>query len=176
GDLSMLMVAVSRLRVLHPDAAISVITNAPEIVQRHCPAVATVPVRGRRLLLEDRLLGRFGNRLPATLDRMWSPREAALRLRQPEMFARVLQLKQRVGRVDAEDTTAFLAAIKRADLVLVSGAGIFTDAFRDNVLGILATLELAVRRGIPTAIVGHGFGPIEDQDLLRRVADVLPHA
>jgi colanic acid/amylovoran biosynthesis protein len=175
GDLSMLIVAVSRLHALHPHAAIRVITNAPEIVRRHCPDVTTVPVRGRRLLLEDRLLGRLGSRLPATLDRMWSRREAALRLRQPDIFARVLQLKQRAGRVDAADTTAFLAAIKDADLVVVSGAGIFTDAFRENVLGILATLELALRRGIPTAIVGHGFGPIEDRDLFRRVAEIIPH-
>ncbi len=64
GDLAMLTVAVSRLRKLWPRAAINVITNAPDLVARHCGVVDTVPVRGRRLLLEDRLLGPLQHRLP----------------------------------------------------------------------------------------------------------------
>jgi len=174
GDLSMLQVAVARLRALHPKASIDIITNAPEIVRRHCSDISTVPAHGRRLLLEDRLLGRMGDHLPVNVARRWSAREASLRIRRPELFEAALRFKQRLGRVDATGSSEFLAAIKRADLVVVSGAGIFTDAFRDNVVGILATLDLAIRRNVPTAILGHGFGPIDDPSLRARAAAILP--
>ena len=52
GDLAMLIVAVSRLRELWPDASIRIITNAPDRISKHCGDVGTVPVRGRVLLLQ----------------------------------------------------------------------------------------------------------------------------
>ena len=73
-----------------------------------------------------------------------------------------LGLKAALGGRSAADATAFLDAIDRADLVVVNGAGVITDAFRENALGILTTLDLATRRGIPTALLGQGLGPIED--------------
>ena len=69
-------------------------------------------------------------------------------------------MKAALGGRSAADANAFLDAIDRADLVVVNGAGIITDAFRDNALGILTTLDLATRRGIPTALLGQGLGPI----------------
>ena len=173
GDLAMLMVAVSRLRELWPAANINVITNAPHLMARHCGAVDTVPVRGRRLLLEDRLLGRIHRQLPHRLTQTWSTLEQELRLRQPGLFKTSIGLKAALFGRDARDVCTFLDAIGQADLVVVNGAGIIADAFRDHALGILTTLELANRRGVPTALFGQGLGPIEDGELRRRASKTL---
>ena len=173
GDLAMLTVAVSRLRELWPAANINVITNAPHLIARHCGAVDTVPVRGRRLLLEDRLLGRIHRRLPHRLTQTWSTLEQELRLRRPGLFKTSIGLKAALCGRDARDVCTFLDAIGQADLVVVNGAGIIADAFRDHALGILTTLELANRRGVPTALFGQGLGPIEDGELRRRASKTL---
>jgi colanic acid/amylovoran biosynthesis protein len=173
GDLAMLTVAVSRLRELWPSAAIAVVTNAPALVARHCGVVGTVPVRGRRLLLEERLLGPVSRRLPGAVASRCASFERELLLRRPRVVAASVKLKAVFTGRDVRDVDAFLDAIDAADLVVVNGAGIITDAFRDQALGILTTLELAQRRGTPTALVGQGLGPIHDLELRERAARTL---
>jgi len=174
GDLAMLTVAVSRLRELWPAASIEVITNAPELVARHCGDVKAVPVRGRRLLLEEQLLGPARQLLPRSVRRRVERAQHRLRLEWPRLFARSLLLKQKLNGRRADDVLRFLDAVDGADMVLVNGAGILTDAFEENALGILATLDLAQRRGTPTALFGQGLGPIEGEELRARAAAVLP--
>jgi colanic acid/amylovoran biosynthesis protein len=174
GDLAMLIVAVSRLRELWPDASIRIITNAPDRITRHCGDVQTVPVRGRQQLLEERLLGRVRRWLPAGPASSLEHLEEQLVLRRPRLYLSSLRLKSVIHGRSVADTASFLQAIDDADLVVVNGAGIMTDAFRESALGILATLELAIRRDKPTAIFGQGFGPITDATLWQRAAEVLP--
>jgi len=174
GDLSMLTVAVSRLRELWPAASIEVITNAPALVARHCGDVKGVPVRGRRLWLDDQLLGPLRKLLPRAVGHRLDRAQDRLRFRWPRLFARSLLLKQTVTRRPADDALRFLNAVEGADLVVVNGAGILTDAFKENALGILSTLDLAQRREKPTALFGQGLGPIEDAELWARAAAVLP--
>jgi polysaccharide pyruvyl transferase WcaK-like protein len=178
GDLAMLTVAVSRLRELWPSASIRVITNAPDLIARHCGRygdVTTVPVAGRRMLLGESLLGRVAKRLPESVGTRWQAVEDEWRMTAPQLFATSLKVKARVRGTDSSDADAFLRAIHEAALVVVNGAGILTDAFRDNALGILATLDLAIHHKIPTAMFGQGIGPIEGAELRQRAADVLPH-
>jgi polysaccharide pyruvyl transferase WcaK-like protein len=177
GDLAMLTVAVSRLRELWPSASIKVITNAPHLIARHCGRygdVTTVPVAGRRMLLGESLLGRMAKQLPGSVATRWQDVEDEWRMTAPHLFATSLKVKARVRGTDSSDVDAFLRAIKEADLVVVNGAGILTDAFRDHALGILATLDLAIHHKIPTAMFGQGLGPFEDADLRQRAAEVLP--
>jgi colanic acid/amylovoran biosynthesis protein len=68
----------------------------------------------------------------------------------------------------------YLAAVRAADLVLVSGGGFLNDVFRRHALIVLDTLELAIESGAVTALVGQGLGPIADRHLRRRIAEVLP--
>jgi colanic acid/amylovoran biosynthesis protein len=178
GDLAMLTVAVSRLRELWPSASIRVITNAPDLIARHCGVygdVTTVPVAGRRMLLGESLLGRVEKRLPESVATRWQAVEDDWRMTAPQLFATSLKVKARLRGTDSSDADAFLRAIHEASLVVVNGAGILTDAFRDNALGILATLDLAIHHKIPTAMFGQGIGPIEGAELRQRAADVLPH-
>jgi polysaccharide pyruvyl transferase WcaK-like protein len=180
GDLAMLTVAISRLRQLWPAARIRVITDAPAVVKRQCGksgAVETVPVRGRRLLLNEGLLGRMAHHLPERAAVRWRTAEEELRVRLPGLFGRSLKWKAtlRGGRDAVGDADAFLTAVQHANLVVVNGAGVLTDAFKENALGILATLDLAIHRRIPTAMFGQGLGPIVDRDLRRRAEAVLPN-
>jgi polysaccharide pyruvyl transferase WcaK-like protein len=181
GDLAMLTVAISRLRQLWPAARIRVITDAPAVVKRQCGkrgAVETVPVRGRRLLLNEGLLGRMAHHLPERAAVRWRTAEEELRLRLPGLFGRSLKWKAtlRGDRGNAAgDADAFLTAVQEANLVVVNGAGVLTDAFKENALGILATLDLAIHRQVPTAMFGQGFGPMVDRDLRRRAEAVLPN-
>jgi colanic acid/amylovoran biosynthesis protein len=170
----MLTVAVSRLRELWPKAEIAVLTNAADRIARQCGAVKTVPVRGRRLLLEHRALGPARRWLPDGIAEPWDRLERQLLLRQPRLVGASLAFKAALGGRSAADANVFLDAIDRADLVVVNGAGVITDAFRENALGILTTLDLATRRGIPTALLGQGLGPIDDPVLWQRAAEVLP--
>ena len=174
GDLAMLTVAVSRLRELWPSASIQVITNAPERIARHCGAVATIPVRGRRLLLQNRLLGPAHRWLPPGIAETWDRFERRLVFRRPRIVSASLAMKAAIRGHSASDAAVFLDAVNRADLVVVNGAGIITDAFLEGALGVLATLDLAARRGIPTALLGHGLGPIADPTLRKRAGEVLP--
>jgi polysaccharide pyruvyl transferase WcaK-like protein len=174
GDLAMLTVAVSRLRQLWPAASIQVITSAPQIVAAHCGDVAAVPLSGRRLVLHDRLFGRVDKLLPAGIAARWGRVERRLRLRNPALVELSLRLKHSLTGQGFREATAFLSAIDHADLCVVSGAGVLTDAFPENALGVLATLEMAVQRGIPTAMFGQGLGPILGAELRSRAAEVLP--
>jgi polysaccharide pyruvyl transferase WcaK-like protein len=174
GDMAMLTVATSRLRRLWPAASIHVITSAPQIVALHCGDVVPVPLSGRRLVLRHRLLGRIEKLLPAGVAGRWGRVERGLRLRHPALVKQSLRLKSSLTGRDSSDAAAFLSAIDSADLLVVSGAGVLTDAFPENALGILATLEMAIQRGIPTAMFGQGVGPILDPGLRSRAAEVLP--
>jgi|GEM_PF-870419 len=64
----------------------------------------------------------------------------------------------------------------QADLVFVSGAGGFTDAFRDHALTTLELLDAAQRNAKPTVLVGQGLGPWDDERLRARAEEVLPRA
>jgi polysaccharide pyruvyl transferase WcaK-like protein len=54
------------------------------------------------------------------------------------------------------------------------GGGYFTDVDPDQAHRTLTLLEHAIDRGIPTAMVGQGLGPIDDPALLARAARILP--
>jgi colanic acid/amylovoran biosynthesis protein len=174
GDMAMLTVAVSRLRELWPQASLRVITSAPDRIALHCGEVETVPARGRELLLQEHVLGPLRRLLPAGVRSRLDRREARLRLRWPGAFSASLRLKARLRGRDARDVARFLAALESADLYVLNGAGILTDVFKEKALAILAGLELAIRRGTPTAVCGQGLGPLADPDLVRRAREVLP--
>jgi len=175
GDLAMLTVAASRLRKLWRDAVIQVITSAPQIVPLYCGDVACVPLSGRRLVLQDRFFGRLEKLLPSPIATGWRRVERRLRFRRPALVKFSLRLKDSLTGRDSSDAAAFLSAVGSADLVVVSGAGVLTDAFCENALGVLATMAMAIERGIPTAMFGQGIGPIVGVELRSRAADVLPH-
>ncbi|WP_067570879.1 polysaccharide pyruvyl transferase family protein [Nocardia acidivorans] len=65
-------------------------------------------------------------------------------------------------------------AVRGASLVLGLGGGYLTDADIPQAGRVFDLLEYACDRGIPTALVGQGIGPLRDPHLSARAARVLP--
>jgi colanic acid/amylovoran biosynthesis protein len=86
----------------------------------------------------------------------------------------LIQLKSKMRGRDGKGLKAFLECMSQADLFVVSGMGGITDAFRAYALEVLQLLDLAIRCGARTALVGQGIGPIHDRVLRKRAEAVLP--
>ena len=164
GDLAMLQVAIERLRGLWPEARLHVVTRDSEVLHRHCPEVESVPWKGRNRWLRIRALPRalFPN-LPERCCR-------AL----PLAAARSWRLGVLLWPEQRRLVQAFADALFSADLIVLSGCGLLTDAFAHNAIQMLDTLAAAQRCGIPTVLLSQGIGPITRPDLLRRTSEVLP--
>ncbi len=175
GDLAMLQAAIERLRRLWPEATIYVVTEAPARLQSHCPGVLPVPVAGRTAFVSYHVFGRLNRLLPLRARNTLARAERHLQRQWPAALAALIAGKRALaGRTNPAAPRTYVDAMRHADLVLASGAGQFTDPFADNAMGVMATLELAADWNIPTAVLGQGFGPVEDETLLRRMACVLP--
>jgi polysaccharide pyruvyl transferase WcaK-like protein len=68
----------------------------------------------------------------------------------------------------------YVEAIAQADLFVVSGAGAVVDEFAPLALTVLEQIETVRRRHARVAMMGQGLGPIDDVQLRRRCAHVLP--
>ena len=175
GDVAMLQAAVSRLRELWPGASIAAVTNSPPALASHCPGVRPVPLAGRIAFRTDRWLGRADRLLPPRLRDRFNAFHDRMRRRWPATLAAVIGGKRMVAfRRDCFAALTYVQAVKRADLVIMSGAGVFTDAFAENANGVLDTLELAADCGVTTAAFGQGMGPVSAGALRRRMSEVLP--
>ena len=177
GDVAMLQAAIERLRGLWPHASIRVVTNAPAALVWCCPGVQPVPVAGRIAFVTDRFFGRADRLLPRRVSHTLAVTEDRLRRQWPAVMASLIGSKRALAlRRDHGAAGAYVDALKRANLVLVTGAGVFTDAFAENAMGVLATLVYATEWNIPAALLGQGFGPVSNEALLVRMAEVLPRA
>jgi colanic acid/amylovoran biosynthesis protein len=174
GDVAMLQVMVNQLRTLWPDASLEVITNVPEKLAIQCPGTKPVSYMGRYSWVgEDYLLGKLHRRLPESLSREPAKLKRTLGRYSPALVKSVIRLKAQLRHIEGDPGT-FLEALEGADLVIVSGMGGLTDNARFHARLVLDTLDMAIRRGKPTAMMGQGVGPIEDPDLLAHVKAVAP--
>ncbi len=175
GDVAMLQAAVTRLHRLSPNASIAAVTNAPATLAVHCPGVQPVPLAGRVAFLSDRFIGRASELLPLRVRTALERVETRLRRNAPAGLSTFIAAKRAMAlRDDWAAPREYVDAIRRADLVVATGAGVFTDAFLENALGVLTTLELALQFRVPTALMGQGLGPVSHDTLRRRMADILP--
>ncbi len=177
GDVSMLQVAVSRLRRIWPSASLEVLTGCPANLALFCPDAKPVPRAGRDLWIGDNaIIGGFDRLLPRATSVGLSGLSRALRLRCPAGFRLLMYLRLAIrdrGNV-SPDVNAFLEAMEHADLFVVCGSGGFTDDTRDWNISTLNTVEEAVQRNIPVVMFGQGLGPLNDRDILKRARKVLP--
>src|SRR5262245_12082551 len=175
GDVAMLQVAVDRLRRLWPDATLQVITSTPDRLTVHCPQTEPLPARGRHIWhAESCVPARFQRALPVAASNALQGLERRFRRRWPWCATLPLRVKRKFRQRDDADLELFLGAVRKADLVLVSGGGGITDVFCSDALCVMDTLDLAMRRGTPTAMLGQGIGPIQKPDLRVRAQTVLP--
>jgi len=170
GDVAMLQVTVRRFREFWPDAEICVFNEAPELLELYCATTKRVDPAGRQgYYTTAAILTRLGRRLSMSA---LSELDVSWRQRWPVAVEKLLA--SRNGEPDVSKVRGFPDFLKSCDLVVASGAGHITTSFGQHSTLVLNTMEMAMRHGIPTAIFGQGFGPIEDVCLRTRAAKVLP--
>jgi polysaccharide pyruvyl transferase WcaK-like protein len=177
GDVSMLQVAARRLRRLWPDASIEVLTDSPKNLQLFCPGTKPLSRVGRDHWVGDGFaFGRFHRYLPEWATSAWRAVSELFERRLPVVLKMIVRL--RLGLRDNEHNrggvVAFLEAMENANLLVVCGAGGFADSCREWNLTTLSTMETAIRRKVPTVMLGQGMGPLTDTDVLARARRVLP--
>lgn len=174
GDVAMLQAAIGQLRRQWPDAAIQVFTNDPEAIARHCPSVLPLAHCGRINWLSDRdFLGRVHPYLPEIASRVLIRFKRDMRRRRPGLLATAMFAKMRLLRTDDKPLHAFMAALYQTDLYVVSGAATMNDKAKTFARLVLATIEIALDRGIPVALFSQGIGPINDPELLAQARRLL---
>lgn len=175
GDVAMLQVAVSRLEELWPNALVRVLTEDPRALAKHCPSAEPVACAGRDAWFSDKnLLGRVHALLPGMLSRQLVRGKDFIRSRWPTGLEALLRVRAKLGGTSSEETASFLNALSTTDLVGLSGAGGMMDGARAWSLGFLSLFEAALRRGTPTVMFGHGFGRVEDRELVAKAREILP--
>lgn len=174
GDVAMLQVAVSRLKELWPSAVIHVLTEDAAALSKHCPPAEPLPCAGRDAWFSERnLLGRLHVLLPGVVSNQLVRSKNSIRRRWPAGLEVMLRVRAKMGGTSSDEIRSFLDAATATDLVALSGAGGMTDHARAWSMGFLDLLEMAICRGTPTAMFGHGFGRVRDTELLARARPIL---
>jgi colanic acid/amylovoran biosynthesis protein len=176
GDTTMLQTGVSRLRTLFPHASIQVFTNVPDDLAYTCPGVTPLSTSGRSAwVAEGYLFGQLYKPIEnGRISRGLKAFERKFRCRWPALARFFIERSARRSGIQRKDLDEFLEAVSKANFVVITGMGGLTDVFRRTALGFLDTLDLAIQRGVPTAMFGQGIGPIDALDLFARAKEVLP--
>lgn len=173
GDVAMQIIATRRLLDLFPDAKVSTVTEDARRLRYFFPSVEPVSALSRRAFFSDKP---FGNRLNQILPNRFSVNinklSPLLRRRYPNFIDRIS--RRSPGDRNEIVEKDFWTTLKNSDLVVVSGAGGLNDSFAKHASTIFETLELAIRRNIPTALFGQGIGPLTDPQLFEKARRVLP--
>ena len=175
GDVAMLQVAVARLRALWPDEELRVFTSDPVALAQFCPSVTPILLPDWPDWCTDRYLaGRLHTWLAGPASDRLAGVSAAIACRLPSLREHLLRLRTVLRHQDRQSFRDFLAAIAGSRLVFVSGGGGIGDPFSAYSNLVLLALQCALRRGIPTAMVSHGFAPLTSPNLRGKAAAILP--
>jgi colanic acid/amylovoran biosynthesis protein len=75
---------------------------------------------------------------------------------------------------ESKDLSAFHDALYTADMIIICGQGTITDGNDAQTNEILRLLEVAILRGIPTAMFGQGIGPLREPEAMHLARAILP--
>jgi polysaccharide pyruvyl transferase WcaK-like protein len=170
-------VAIGRIRALWPWEELRVFTSDPIALRRYCPGVTPVVLPDQPAWCADRYVGgRLHTWLSEARSEQLADLYVAFACRAPKLRERLLRARTAVSRQhdDRDSFRLFLDTIAGSRLVCVSGAGGIADHFHDYANLVLLALQCAQSRGIPTAILSHGFGPLYSLDLRVKAAAILP--
>ena len=179
GDVSMLQVTISRLQSLWPEGIIEVFTDVPEKLAELYPNVIPVSPNGRQiwfspLISPDYKYQKDVQRLSDKKYKFLLDLEYKFCYYFPFLNHLLLKFKLKEDIEKLRDINTFIEAISGADLVVASGGGYITDLWGEWSHEVLNTLAFATKLGKPTAILGHGLGPINDPRFYNKAKLVLP--
>lgn len=185
GNIALFQVAVARLTELWPKASHEVITVAPQVLKLYCPAALPVHpnaphTQSHALQWETTMSQKAPAWLMRTLfeirEETWARKHLSaheINWGYPQSSPSKPEENQPVaGRGSSEPEIQPI--IQDADLYVATGAQYMSDTCRQDALGVLDRLEIASNCGVPTAMLGQGFGPMRDPELLERARVVLP--
>jgi hypothetical protein len=158
GDLAMLMMDVERTRVLYPEAVIQVPSRATEWVSRFCPGATRITASGLYHLAWRGLLPERLARIPSLY-----AVERRLILADTWRYLHVVDWRNLVRGQRDPHSALELAALGRSRVVIACGGGYLNDAFAGAANRCSKVLLAAQSRGIPTALMGQGLGPLENE-------------
>ena len=158
GDLAMLMMDVERTRVLYPEAVIQVPSRATEWIRQFCPAAIRITASGLYHLAWRGLLPERLARIPS-----FYAVERRLILANTWRYLRLVDWRNRVRGQRDPHSALELAALARSRAVIACGGGYLNDAFAGAASRCSKVLLAAQSRGIPTALMGQGLGPVENE-------------
>lgn len=193
GDLAMLDVTIARLRRQWPNAHIGVLTDVPLLLRAYHPtaqgiAVSSTDPWSEPSALED-LAARLGPKIVGPLAlghirlRVWLPQKVRGARRRLSRLGRRHRLPGRTAEFAISDSaaaaqrpvhTGSAAAVEAASLLLVLGGGYVADADYAQAHRVFNLVEYACNHDVPVAMVGQGFGPLDDPVLQCRAAEVFP--
>ncbi len=168
----MMRFGLERLREHWPGAELEVLTRDAAELRRLCGDVRPVPYSD--WYADHYLLGRWHGRMPAAVSRALVSAKVRARRAFPGLEERVIRARLRLRGGDSAEFEQAAEAFGGADALVVSGAGGVCDTFPTFSVALLRSLEIAIQRGVPTAMFSHGFGPLLDPNLRARARSVLP--
>ncbi|MGE5221504.1 MAG: polysaccharide pyruvyl transferase family protein [Omnitrophica WOR_2 bacterium] len=181
GNVALLQVAVDRIHGMWPQATMEVLTESPHILKLYCPGVKPVNPHGfdgaasgsRTKLVQDLIPRGITRSLLELREALWRRKSSWV---SPSLLTASIHPNNGTVELhdDPQDCDNIENILNGAHLFVATGAQYMSDACRNDALKVLDRFEIAARRGIPTAMVGQGFGPIKDQVLLSRSKTVLP--
>jgi len=157
GDLAMLMMDVERTRTLYPEAVIQVPSRATEWVSQFCPGATRITASGLYHLAWRGLLPERLARIPSLY-----AVERRLILTHAWRYLRLVDWRNRVRGQRDPHSAVELDVLARSRAVIACGGGYLNDAFAGAASRCSKVLLAAQRRGIPTALMGQGLGPVEN--------------
>jgi colanic acid/amylovoran biosynthesis protein len=176
GDVAMMQVLAARMHRQWPEATIEILTREPKKLRYFCPDAQPLDINGRKIWFHGPKL--FGEKLyniaPRPVSRRLAELDREVRYQWPTFAHAVLKSHLKRRGQDQRDLSSFFHTVSEAALVVLSGCGGLTDSFFSTANSFLDMIEMAVRAGIPTALVGQGIGPVTRSKLYDRMKDILP--
>ena len=154
GDMAMLKATVTRLQDRWPHARLQVITTSRERLAALCPGtdpIILMPERGPVGWLPDRVRGGISLR-----------------------YKRAISVRPRAAWRFSPGAGQLMDALQGCDLAICSGGGFVNDNFLLHATGVLAVLRSMQRRGVLTAMLGQGYGPLANPSLAELAGTVIP--
>ena len=194
GQNALLQAAIERVRKSYPESSIGVTTFAPYLLKIFFPGVFPVSPDGSHVWHKNRNnYNRIHQFIPVIFLKILLGAREELWYRWPGFSPGTIREKLKswvrqnptnieVTDDSSEDTVSnanagapdYSSVVSDADLFIATGSQYLCDHARDTAFQVLGRLEAATQRGIPTAMVGQGIGPIDDFELRAKAKQVLP--
>ncbi|WP_417535537.1 polysaccharide pyruvyl transferase family protein [Methylophaga sp.] len=176
GDVSMLVVAISRINNLLNNPEITVFTVNPSRLKELFPNVKPLGIVGRHQWNSEwNILGGIHKLFPKRFNPCLKKIEDYLKLNFYELSKSRILSKMLRKKQSIESINTYLHEVESADLVITTGGGFVTDAFAEHASRIMSTLLLAQSLNKMTAMFGQGLGPVSDRKLISISKKVFPN-